>query len=90
MNKGDLVNKIAEGADVPKATAERALNACTDAITAALKGGDNVSLVGFGSFKVSQRAARKGRNPQTGAEITIPAQNAVSFKAGSALKSSVN
>jgi len=85
MNKGELVGKIAEGAGLSKSDAEKALNACTDAIAGAMKAGDKVSLVGFGTFSVSQRAARTGRNPQTGKPIQIPAKNVVKFKAGSGL-----
>ena len=90
MTKGDLVDKIASGADISKSAAEKALKAAIDGITAALKKGDKVSLVGFGTFDVSKRAARKGRNPQTGAEINIKASNVPKFKAGKALKDAVN
>ena len=90
MTKGDLVDKIASGADISKSAAEKALKAAIDGITAALKKGDKVSLVGFGTFDVSKRAARKGRNPQTGAEIKIKASNVPKFKAGKALKDAVN
>lgn len=90
MNKGQLVDKIAEGADITKASAGRALNSLLTEITAELANGGNITLVGFGSFKVSARAARKGRNPQTGAEIQITASNTPGFKAGKSLKDAVN
>ena len=85
MNKSELVDAIAAGAGLSKADAARALDATTGAIHGALKSGDRVSLVGFGSFSVSKRAARTGRNPQTGAEIQIAAKNVVKFKAGAGL-----
>lgn len=90
MNKGQLVDKIADGADISKAEAGRALASLMGAVTAELVDGGDVALVGFGSFKVSARAARKGRNPQTGEEIQIAAANVPSFKAGKALKDTVN
>lgn len=90
MNKSQLVDKIAEGADISKAESSRALASLIGAVTAELVDGGDVALVGFGSFKVSARAARKGRNPQTGAEIQIAASNIPSFKAGKALKDSCN
>ncbi len=90
MNKGQLVDKIAESADITKASAGRALDSLMAAITSELAGGGDVALVGFGTFKVSARAARKGRNPQTGAEIQIAASNVPNFKAGKALKDSCN
>ena len=90
MNKSELIDAIASGADVSKASAGRALDSAIGAITGALKGGDSVSLVGFGTFSVKHRAARAGRNPQTGAEIQIAAANVPSFKAGKALKDAVN
>ena len=90
MTKGDLVGKIAADADISKAAAEKALKAVIDGVTGALKKGDKVSLVGFGTFDVSKRAARKGRNPQTGAEINIKASTVPRFKAGKALKDAVN
>ena len=90
MNKSELIDAIASGADVSKASAGRALDSAIGAIMGALKGGDSVSLVGFGTFSVKHRAARSGRNPQTGAEIQIAAANVPSFKAGKALKDSVN
>ena len=89
MNKGQLIDAIADGAGLSKADAGAALNATIDAIGGALKKGDRVSLVGFGSFSVSKRAARTGRNPRTGAEIKIAAKNVVKFKAGADLNSKV-
>lgn len=90
MNKGELVAKIAEGADISKASAGRVLDSITDAITTELASGGEVALVGFGTYKVSERAARTGRNPQTGAEIQIAAAKVPSFKAGKALKDACN
>ncbi len=90
MNKSELVDAIADAADLSKASAGRALDAAIDAVAGALKNGDQVSLVGFGTFSVKHRAARTGRNPQTGAEIQIAAANVPSFKAGKALKDAVN
>ena len=90
MNKGQLVDKIAENADISKAASVRALDSLINAVTSELGNKGEVALVGFGTFKVSARAARKGRNPQTGAEIQIAASNAPSFKAGKALKDACN
>ena len=90
MNKTDLIAKIAEGADLTKKDAEKALNAFVDSVESALKAGDKVQLVGFGSFEVRARAARKGRNPQTKQEITIPASKVPVFKAGKAFKDAVS
>ncbi|MDG5468215.1 HU family DNA-binding protein [Thermodesulfobacteriota bacterium] len=90
MTKADLVNSIAEKAGLSKADAEKALKAFTDAVTDALKAGEKVSLVGFGTFSVGDRAARTGQNPQTGAKIEIPAAKVPKFKAGKALKDSIN
>ena len=90
MNKADLIARIAEEADLSKKSAEAALNAFVDAVEGALKKGEKVQLVGFGSFEVRKRAARKGRNPQTKEEIKIPASKAPVFKAGKALKDLVN
>lgn len=90
MNKTELVDEIAEAADLSKSSATRALDAAIDAITGTLKKGDPVSLVGFGTFSVKHRPARKGRNPRTGEEIDIRAANVPGFKAGKALKESVN
>jgi DNA-binding protein HU-beta len=90
MNKGDIIAQIAAKADISKAAAERALNAIIESITDTLKKGERVAIAGFGTFSVIDRAARKGRNPQTGAEINIPASTAPKFKAGKALKEAVN
>ena len=90
MNKSDLVDAIATSADISKAAAARALDGMLEAIKKSLKKGDEVSLVGFGSFSVEKRAARKGRNPQTGAEITIKAAKVPKFRAGKGLKDAVN
>ncbi|WP_119396482.1 HU family DNA-binding protein [Salinibius halmophilus] len=90
MNKSELVDKVAESADIPKAVAARALDAVIGSVTDALKNDDQVVLVGFGTFQVKERAARTGRNPQTGAEIQIAAAKVPSFKAGKALKDAVN
>lgn len=85
MNKGQLIDAIAKGSGLTKAASEKALNAALKAITGALKKGQRVGLVGFGSWKVVQRAARKGKNPQTGAVINIPAKKVVKFKSGADL-----
>ena len=90
MNKSELIDAIASSADLPKAAAARALDAVIESVSGALKEGDSVSLVGFGVFSVKDRAERTGRNPQTGATITIPAAKIPSFKAGKALKDAVN
>jgi DNA-binding protein HU-beta len=90
VTKADLVNAIAEQAGLSKADAEKALKAFTGAVTQALKAGEKVSLVGFGTFSVGQRAARTGKNPQTGAKIKIAAAKSPKFKAGKALKDAVN
>ena len=90
MNKGDLINKIAEDANLSKAQAQDALNAVLKNIGGALKGKDKVTLIGFGTFSVTRREARSGRNPQTGATIKIPAKNVVKFKPGKELSESVN
>ncbi len=90
MNKAELIEAIAENSGLSKADAKRALDGFTEATTKALKKGDRISLVGFGSFSVSKRAARKGRNPQTGKEIKIAAKNVVRFKAGADLSKKVN
>lgn len=90
MNKSELIDAIAATADLPKAAAGRALDAMVEAVTDALKKGDQVVLVGFGTFSVKERAARTGRNPQTGAPIQIAAAKIPSFKAGKALKDAVN
>jgi len=90
MNKSELIEAIAKQADISKAAAGRVVDATTDTITAALKKGDSVTLIGFGTFKVSSRAARTGRNPQTGKEIKIAARKSPGFSAGKALKEAVN
>ncbi len=90
MNKSELIDAIASQAQLSKADAGRALDALTHAVSDSLKKGDTVTLVGFGSFEVKERAERKGRNPQTGAEITIAAAKIPGFKAGKALKDAVN
>ncbi|BBA34541.1 DNA-binding protein HU-beta [Methylocaldum marinum] len=90
MNKAELIDAIAKSADLTKADAGRALDGMIDAITAALRNGETVSLVGFGSFGVKERAERQGRNPQTGNTITIKAAKIPSFKAGKALKDAVS
>lgn len=90
MNKSELIDAIASQADIPKATAARALDAFIDSVTGALKTGDAVTLVGFGTFDVKDRAARTGRNPQTGNPISIAAAKIPGFKAGKGLKDAVN
>lgn len=90
MNKGQLISKIAEDAGLTKVQATAALDAVVDGVTGTLKSGDKLTLVGFGTFSISARAARKGRNPQTGAEINIAAKNVVKFKAGKELTEKVN
>jgi len=90
MNKSELIDAIASASGLSKADATRALNATTDAITKALSKGDAIQLTGFGSFVVRERAARTGRNPQTGATIQIKASKVAAFKAGKALKDTVN
>ena len=89
MNKAELVDQIASQAGLSKADAKKALDAFVGATTGALKKGDRVALVGFGSFAISKRNARTGRNPQTGKPITISAKKVVKFKAGSDLASTV-
>ena len=90
MNKSELIDAVAAAADLSKAAAGRALDAMVDSVTEALKEGDQVVLVGFGTFSVKERAARTGRNPQTGDPIEIAAAKVPSFKAGKALKDAVN
>lgn len=90
MNKSQLIDKIAANADISKAAAGRVLEAFIGAVTESLQAGDDVALVGFGSFVVKERAARIGRNPQTGKEITIQAAKVPGFRAGKALKDAVN
>ena len=90
MNKQEMIDAIAIAAEISKAAATRALDAVIANVTKSLSSGDPVVLVGFGTFDVSQRAARTGRNPQSGATIQIPASKVVRFKAGKALKDEVN
>ena len=90
MNKSELIDAIASDSGLSKADAGRALDGFTSAVTNALKGGDSISMVGFGTFSVKHRAARAGRNPRTGETIQIKASNNPSFKAGKALKDAVN
>lgn len=90
MNKTEIVAAMAKEADLSKKDAEKALKAFTDTVAAELKKGNKVQLVGFGTFEVSERAAREGRNPQTGAVMKIKASKAPKFKAGKALKDMVN
>lgn len=90
MNKSELIEQMATTADISKAAAEKALDGALGAITQALKQGDSVTLVGFGTFKVSKRAARTGRNPRTGEAIEIAAASVPKFSAGKALKDAVN
>lgn len=90
MNKSQLIEAIAQNADINKKQAEAALNAITSSVAAELANGGDVALVGFGTFSVRDRAARTGRNPQTGEEIQIAAAKAPVFKAGKALKETVN
>ncbi len=90
MKKAELVEAIAKETGLTKADATRALEATFEVITKALKKGERVPVAGFGTFDVSKRKAREGRNPQTGEKVKIPARKAVTFKAGTALKESVN
>jgi len=90
VNKSELIDAIADSADISKAAAGRAVDAVVSSVTNALKEGDQVTLIGFGTFSVKDRAARTGRNPQTGAEIQIAAAKIPSFKAGKALKDACN
>jgi DNA-binding protein HU-beta len=90
MNKSELIEAIAESANISKAAAGNALDGALSAIKGALKNNDNVTLVGFGTFKVDTRAARTGRNPRTGATIKIPEARVPKFSAGKALKDAVN
>ncbi len=89
MNKAELVAKLAEDAGITKAQANAALDSFTDTITKTLKGGDKVTLVGFGTFSVAKRQARTGRNPQTGAAIKIKAKKVARFKAGKELSAKI-
>lgn len=90
MNKTELIDQVAANAQVSKADASRVFNAFIDTITASLKKGEAVTIVGFGTFKVAQRAERSGRNPQTGETIKIPAAKTPRFSAGKPLKDAVN
>jgi DNA-binding protein HU-beta len=89
MNKAELVDKIAKGAKISKKAANTAIDSFTGSVTAALKKGERVTLVGFGSFDVRKRAARKGRNPRTGGTLNIPAKRVVRFRPGAELKKKV-
>jgi len=90
MNKAELIDAVASTADLSKADAGRAVDAVVDSVTAALKRGEQVAVIGFGTFSVKHRAARAGRNPRTGETIQISASNVPGFKAGKALKDAVN
>ncbi|GGA38802.1 HU family DNA-binding protein [Kroppenstedtia eburnea] len=90
MNKTELISQVAEKTNMTKKDATQAVDAVLDTITEALKAGEKVQLIGFGNFEVRERAARKGRNPQTGKEIDIPASKVPAFKPGKALKDDVN
>ncbi|ANC77690.1 MAG: HU family DNA-binding protein [Bacillota bacterium] len=89
MNKTDLINAVSEQAELSKKDASKAVDAVFEAITGTLQSGDKVQLIGFGNFEVRERAARKGRNPQTGQEIEISASKVPAFKPGKALKDAV-
>ena len=90
MKKSDLIDAMASDAGISKAAAKSALESFMSSVTNTLKDGGKVALVGFGTFSVSKRSARSGRNPQTGAEITIAAKNVAKFKAGTELRNAVN
>ena len=90
MNKADLIDRIASGCGISKTQAAGAIDTAVDSITGALKKGDRVALIGFGTFSISQRKARNGRNPQTGATIKIAARRVAKFTAGAELKKAVN
>ena len=90
MNKTELIAAVAEQAELTKKDAEKAVKAFTDVVTAELKKGEKIQLVGFGTFETSKRAAREGRNPQTGKTMKIKASTTVKFKAGKALKDALN
>lgn len=90
MNKSELVSEIASASGLTKADSEKALNATTEAIKSALAKGESIQLIGFGTFSISERAARTGRNPQTGQEIQIAAKKIAKFKPGKALDEAVN
>ncbi len=89
MTKAELISKMADDAGITKSTAEKALNSLVDAVTESLSSGDKITLVGFGTFDVTERAQREGRNPRTGEAITIPASRTVRFKAGNKLRDTV-
>ncbi len=89
MNKADIIGKLAKDADITKAQAEKALNSFTSSVSGSLKKGEPVTLIGFGTFSVSERAARNGRNPQTGATIKIKAKKLAKFKPGKTLSETV-
>lgn len=89
MNKGDLIDRMASDAGITKAQAQNALDSFLESTTSTLKKGNKVTLIGFGTFSVSKRSARKGRNPQTGKEINIPAKKVVKFKPGKELSDKV-
>lgn len=89
MNKTELIAKVAEATDLTKKDATRAVEAVLNSITEALQNGEKVQIIGFGNFEVRERAARKGRNPQTGKEIDIPASKVPAFKPGKALKEGI-
>ena len=89
MNKSELIQSVAESADISKAAADRAIKAVLDTVTEAMKSGDAITLVGFGTFSVRERAARTGRNPRTSDTIKIPASKTPVFKPGKALKDAV-
>ncbi|UDF14938.1 non-specific DNA-binding protein Hbs [Bacillus pumilus] len=89
MNKTELINAVAEASELSKKDATKAVDSVFDTILDALKSGDKIQLIGFGNFEVRERSARKGRNPQTGAEIEIPASKVPAFKPGKALKDAV-
>ena len=90
MNKGELIEAVAEAANLSKSDADAAVEAVIKSITGSLQKGENVTLVGFGTFTVKRRAARTGRNPRTGEPLQIPASNAPGFKAGKGLKDALN
>ena len=89
MNKTELVKAMSSAADISQVTAEKALQGCLEAITGTLSKGDSLTLIGFGTFSVTERAARTGRNPQTGKSINIPAKKVAKFKAGKKLADAV-
>lgn len=90
MNKAELIATMADKTELSKKDAEKALNAFIDTVTDELKNGDRIQLIGFGTFEVSERAERTGRNPQSGKEMVIPASKIPKFKAGKALKDAIN